>query len=358
MEGTLFFAGGFLFDAVMVDRIDETPMLLQQFAYLVLTGALLALTQYYALKQREPPRALRKVWSYTDHAIHFMLGTLLNAYTIFYFQSASGLTAVGFLLVVAALLAVNELPRFHRLGPVMVYALYSICLTSYFAYLIPVRAHSVAPWMFYCAVGLSLIPIALFVRVLGVWSGNPQYGLRMAGLPALGVQALFVLSYALRIAPPVPLAVKEIGIYHDVRKDPEGRGKLLSHESHGLRFWQKGDQNYLEREGDKVWVFARVFAPRGFHDTIYAAWFYDHPTRGWSQVHRLGLKVTQSGERGFATEAFLTSPPEGKYRVEIQSADGRAMGLLRFEVTRDPSDEPRLFTEDLSLSRGPKDKRD
>ena len=40
-ESIAFFIGGFLFDAVMVGRIDETPMLLQQAAYLVITGLLL-----------------------------------------------------------------------------------------------------------------------------------------------------------------------------------------------------------------------------------------------------------------------------------------------------------------------------
>jgi hypothetical protein len=126
---SLFFVGGFLFDAGMLSRIDEPLMLVQQALYLIVCGALLAGTEWLELRKVEPPGWLRKPWHYAEHVLHFMLGTLLNAYSIFYFQSASGFTAVALLVVAAALLALNELPRFRRFGPLVLYALYSICLT-------------------------------------------------------------------------------------------------------------------------------------------------------------------------------------------------------------------------------------
>src|SRR5450432_3954797 len=90
MVSTCFFLGGFLFDAVMLSRIDEPLMLVQQGVYLILCGALIAYSQRLELKKLQPPARLRKAWRYADHLLHFMLGTLLNAYSIFYFQSASG----------------------------------------------------------------------------------------------------------------------------------------------------------------------------------------------------------------------------------------------------------------------------
>ena len=345
----LFFAGGFVFDALMLSRIDEPHMLVQQGAYLLLCGALLAFSQRLELKGLEPPKFLRKPWHYVDHVIHFMLGTLLNAYTIFYFQSASGFTAFGFVVVIVILLALNELPRFQKLGPVVLYALYSICLTSYFAYLFPVLFGHIRPWMFYVAVAAALVPLTLHVFLLFRWSRSFSHVARRAALPAFGVQLAFVLLYALRIAPPVPLAVKQIGIYHDVQRESDGRH--LFEQKRGWKFWQKGDQDYLERPGDKVYCFARIFAPARFHDRIDIVWFHDDPRRGWIQYHRLPLSVSASNSRGFATDAYLTHPPTGKWRVEIQSEDGRTMGLLHFRVAEDPGTGPREFEESFSPSK-------
>ena len=77
-ESILFFIGGFAFDAVMVGRIDETPVLIQQAAYLLMTGLLLAAMLYLERKGWEPPEWLRRPWKGAEPLLHFMLGTLLT----------------------------------------------------------------------------------------------------------------------------------------------------------------------------------------------------------------------------------------------------------------------------------------
>ena len=346
---TCFFLGGFLFDAVMLSRIDEPLMLVQQGAYLLFCGALIAYSQRLELKKLEPPVRLRKVWHYADHLLHFMLGTLLNAYSIFYFQSASGITAICFVVVIAALLAVNEMPRFHALGPVVLYALYSICLTSYFAYLFPVLIGHLRPWMFYLAVGVASFLLLIQVHALWRWSESFLHTARHAAIPAFGVQALFILLYSLRVAPPVPLAIKQIGIYHDVRRVPGGWE--LSQQQDRWQFWQHTDENFLERPGDKLYCFARIFAPRHFKDAINIVWFHYDEEKGWLLAHRLPLTVSASSNVGFATDAYLTEPMKGRWRVEIESQDGRTIGQLHFQVRPDPSTDPRQLTVTLSESK-------
>jgi Protein of unknown function (DUF2914) len=346
---TCFFLGGFLFDAVMLSRIDEPLMLVQQGGYLLLCGGLIAYSQRLEWKKLQPPVRLRKVWHYADHLLHFMLGTLLNAYSIFYFQSASGITAVCFVVVIVVLLAINEMPRFHRLGPVVLYALYSICLTSYFAYLFPVLIGHLRPWMFYLSVGVASALLLVQVRALLRWSESYLHVARHAAIPAFGVQALFLVLYSLRVAPPVPLAIRQIGIYHDVRRVPGGWE--LSQQQDRWRFLQHADENFLERPGDKLYCFARIFAPRHFKDTINIVWFHYDEEKGWLLAHRLPLSVSASSNVGFATDAYLTEPMKGKWRVEIESQDGRTIGQLHFKVSDDPSTDPRQLTVTLSESK-------
>ena len=89
-EHITFFCGGFTFDALMVTRIDDAPVLIQQGAYLAVVGLLLAGVLAWDHRGVEPPRRLRTLWSWSVPVMHFMLGTLLNAYALFYFKAASG----------------------------------------------------------------------------------------------------------------------------------------------------------------------------------------------------------------------------------------------------------------------------
>ena len=74
-----FFAAGFVFDAFLVGRIDETRMLLQQGIYLAIDGFLLA--KIIAWRQQAPRQGnwRERLPRVADWLLHFPLGTLLNA---------------------------------------------------------------------------------------------------------------------------------------------------------------------------------------------------------------------------------------------------------------------------------------
>jgi hypothetical protein len=123
----------------------------------------------------EPPKVLAKVWKWREDAIHFFYGSLLSSYTLFFFKSASGLTAFVFLVTMFGLMVANELPHFRQIGPVVRVALFSLCVSMYFSYVLPVIIGKANFWVFLLAqvlaggVGLALHGIAVFV--LGGGSG-------------------------------------------------------------------------------------------------------------------------------------------------------------------------------------------
>ncbi|HZJ55258.1 MAG TPA: DUF2914 domain-containing protein, partial [Myxococcaceae bacterium] len=283
-ESIAFFIGGFLFDAVMVGRIDETPLLVQQAAYLVVTGLLLAVMLRFELLELEPPRFLRRPWRYVEHAIHFMLGTLLNAFILFYVKSGSGVTAALFLVLISLLLLVNEHPRFHRLGPVVLFALYSFSLTSYLAYLLPVLLGHLRPWMFFVASGLSLLPIVLLARLMARWGEDRRLAFRRALGPAVAVQVLLLILFVVRLVPPVPLSVRSLGVWHGVER--EGAEFKLSRlpRARWRDLWRHDERMFLARPGDRVFVFTRVFAPHNFRDQVRVRWARWEPARrAWNE---------------------------------------------------------------------------
>src|SRR5499427_10223520 len=117
LEAALFFTAGFCFDLLLLERIDSVPMLIHQGSYLVLLSALLAVDHHYS-RTGPVPGFWGKVLHFRTEMIHFLFGTLLNAFLVFYFKASSGLFAFIFLMPLCAVLLANESPRFRKLGPV------------------------------------------------------------------------------------------------------------------------------------------------------------------------------------------------------------------------------------------------
>ncbi|MEQ1665001.1 MAG: hypothetical protein ABL927_06450, partial [Bdellovibrionales bacterium] len=79
-----FFVGGFLFDIITLSRIDDWLSLLQQLTYLLI---LLQILKYKTYEQGKIWKASEKIsrwWVYSNEVLHFILGSLLSSYTLFY----------------------------------------------------------------------------------------------------------------------------------------------------------------------------------------------------------------------------------------------------------------------------------
>ncbi len=339
-ESALFFAAGFLFDLATLSRIDDGATMLQLGSYLLILGTLLIMGEVYGVRALPAPRLLQRALPYVDDAVHFLLGSVLSSFALFYFKSAAGLSGALFSVVLFGLLVGNELPRFRQLGPVMRFAVYSFCVTSFLAYVLPVLAGFLSVVLFLAAVALSLGVTAAMHRLLMRWQPDALRLKRLVVYPAAAVQVVLVSLYLLRVVPPVPLSIQEMGIYHNVERRG---GEVFLDQLPSWKFWQKGDQTFLARPGDKVWVFAQIFAPRHFRDRINIRWVYDHPKMGWTSSDVIPLTVTGGREQGFRGSAYKSNWRVGDWRVEVETEDGRTIGYITFTVEEDPSTEPRTF---------------
>jgi hypothetical protein len=334
-EHLIFFAAGFLFDSVMIQRIDDAVVLIQQGAYLIVVGVVLAGLVTWNERAAELSAAWKRLTTVSGPLVHFMLGTLLNAYALFYFKSASGWSAALFVVVIATLLIVNELPLFRRLGPVVLYALYSFCLTSYFAYLYPVLLGRMRSWMFLLAVATSMVPLVLLGRVHLRAATDRGRVLRHALLPSVGAQAVLVTLFLLRLLPPVPLSLLEIGIYHDVAREPSGSYLLTRQPTPWWKPWTSDDSDFSARAGDRVYCFFRVFAPARFEDQVRVRWSYREPGRGWLPSDAVPIVVRGGHERGYAGYTYKQNWRTGEWRVAVETGDGREIGRHVFSVRED-----------------------
>jgi hypothetical protein len=189
----------------------------------------------------------------------------------------------------------------------------------------------------------ALVTLALW-KLYARWTRDPGWTFHRVVGPALAVQAVLVALYFAHAIPPVPLSLKWIGIYHDVRT--EGRETHLSHLRPSWKFWQHGDQEFLARPGDRIYCFARIFAPRHFKDGLKVRWAY-RGSRGWVPTDAIPLTISGGQEEGWRGIAYKQNYQPGDWEVNIETDDGRDVGRISFTVVEDPSTEPRTFHTDV-----------
>lgn len=341
-----FFFAGFLFDVVLLHRIDSTPLLIHQGVYLVLSAGLIFWDHRIHVAGKEPEGLLGKVAGVRLWVMHFFLGTLLNAFMVFYFRASSGILSFLFLVALAGIIVANELPRFRSRGPIVRVMLLSFAVTSFLAYLLPVVWGSLRVWQYPVAVVAGSAATWGFWRLFTRFNHDANWTLRRAVLPGLAMQVVLLVLYVVNVIPPVPLSIKHIAVYASVTsaRTPQGIEYTLQYEKAPLwKFWRREDTTFTAPSGSRAWVFVKIFAPTRFQDTVRFAWEYEDDARGWvSRGEPFATSLSGGNERGYRTFAYSTVSRPGRYRVRVLTADGREIGRKTF--TYREGEVPELHT--------------
>jgi hypothetical protein len=344
-----FFVAGFLFDIVTLGRIDSWLTIGQQAAYLIIVTAVLVhmLSDENAAPGQPAPdlssasRMRRWYHEYRNPAIHFLLGALLSAYTMFFFKSSSLLVSFGFMLVLAVLLLANEAERFKKLGLRFKFALLALCWLAYFAYVIPVFIGSTGLLVFLASMAVGCVPlVAVSFLVL-------QDKRRQIRVPLGCVVIVFLTFYLFRLIPPVPLSIPFMGVYHGVERTEQGY--KLSHERPTWRIWHNGDQWFRAQPGDRVHVYFRVFSPSRFSDQVQMRWYWyksEGTDHGWVLQDTIPIKIVGGREEGFRGYGFKSKYQPGEWKVQIETTDEREIGRIYFDLEIAPQ-AGRSFTAEL-----------
>ncbi len=340
----LFFLLGFLFDVVMLGNIDDPFAIGQQALYLIFIAVILSYDILFETGLYSPGRFFAKAWRYREAFLHFIMGTLMNVYSIFYFKSASFLTSFFFVGALIVLLTANEFMRFGKSQRAVHVALFSLCLTSFFIYIVPMVLGFIGVVPFLGSVAVSFVSFWPFYRFLKKRMKDlfPQMRKHLV-LPFLTIQLIFSLLYFAKVIPPVPLSTSYIGIFHNIER--EGDRFKLSYLRPWWRIWESSDQTFYARPGDKIYCFVRVFSPTGFKDDLFVRWLYKDQ-RGWHHSDAIPLRISGGRREGYRGVTFKANYQPGKWRVSIETTDGREVGRIPLRVIADEEQTERQFKFD------------
>jgi len=166
---------------------------------------------------------------------------------------------------------------------------------------------------------------------------------RQVLLPLGCVLVGFLASYLARVIPPVPLSIPFIGVYHGVER--AGGSFRLYHERDWWRFWHHGDQRFVARPGDKVYVYFRVFSPSRFADSVQVHWFWKPEGRGWAEQDTIPISIVGGRAEGFRGYAVKANYQPGAWKAHVETMDGREIGRVYFTLESAPPAERQLRVE-------------
>ena len=325
-----FFVLGFVFDIFTIGEIDDLSNIVMQIVYLISSIGILYL-EYKDINVVESEKKYIKLFfEYREDIFHFLLGSLLSAFTLFYFKSSSLSNSFFFMAFLACLLLLNEFPQFQKLGLIVRTSLVMLCLLSFFIYIIPLIAGEIAPILFAISIFIGIcFSIVSFIFLLKSDAENKDRWLKQLLYPHFVITNLFIILYLAKVFPPIPLSIKYIGIYHDVSK--QAGDYKLSYNTSKWKFWSNGDQHFQARPNDKVYVFVKVFSPAGFSDKVYIKWM-KQTKDGHKVSDRIPLSITGGKRGGFRGYAYKSNYTEGNWQVRVETEEGLEIGRINFDI--------------------------
>ncbi len=152
------------------------------------------------------------------------------------------------------------------------------------------------------------------------------------------------ILYFTNLIPPIPLSLKDAGMYHSISRDGDGN-YVLSYEDLGWRKYFQMFPIFTEVYGEPVYAFSAIFSPSNLNTTIVHEWEWFDETQGrWVSESKVELPLIGGRDGGFRTYSVQLNLQPGTWRVNVETERGQVIGRLRFTIKETSMDVP-LLTE-------------
>lgn len=321
---------GFVIDALTLRRVDLLLENILLLFYIGTAGASILLL--HLIEDRTVDVVvIRYLRAWLPLLIQFVYGGLFSAFLIFYSRSASLWASWPFLLLILLIMIGNELLRGYQAKLTFQVSILYFAIFSFSIFSMPIILKRMDDSVFLISGIISLVLIGLYMLLLRLL--RPVRFLESAWATRFSVAGIFLLInllYFTNVIPPIPLALKDIGLHHSVVRD--GNAYILLHEK---RAWWNlfGRETIHIVKGSPAYVFGSVFAPTALNTEVVHVWQRHNSTKGvWEEKSRVSFPIRGGRDGGYRGYSLLPNVEEGLWRVNIETARGQLIGRLSFEA--------------------------
>lgn len=324
----LALVAGFILDSLTLRRVDLLAENILIITYFVIACSGICLLN--VLKDGDVEESKLHFWS--AMAVQFVFGALFSTFLVFYIRSASFSSSWIFILFLAAnFIATEFYKNKYRQISIQISVLF-ISLFSYAIFFVPTLFHKLNAWMFLLSGIISLVLIYLFILLFFfITKDKFKEHKNIFFRNILGIFVFINLLYFTNIIPPVPLLLKDAGVYHNVSLG-EGGYRVVSEEKSWfdyLRIWEV----YHARLGEGAYVYSAVFSPTDLNIDIVHDWqYFDSANTRWVSVSRVPLHLYGGRDEGYRLYSFNTRIFPGLWRVDVKTPGGQVIGRVKFKV--------------------------
>jgi hypothetical protein len=331
----LAMAIGFTIDSLTLQRIDlkiENIVIITYFSIAIFSILYLNLFRKKQYKQRF------LIWLnlVLPLVLQIAFGGLFSVFMVFYSRSSSLFVSWPFLLILFSLLTGNEIfrKRYERLTFHL--SILYISLFAYAVFAVPVLLGRIDVDVFLASGGISLLLILVIILILHrIDHKTVKKNKESLLVSILSIYFLFNFLYLTNLIPPIPLAMKAGGVYHNVTRDGANY-KLTFEKPKWYKFWRETAHLFHHKAGSRVYVFSSIFAPAKFNQQIFHQWsYYDKKQKEWIKRDKLSFSISGGRDGGYRGYSYKSALTPGDWRVDVMTHRGQILGRIKFEIIKE-----------------------
>jgi len=282
------------------------------------------------------------------NALQWFFGGLLSTYLVFYFRSGTLAVSWPFFVILAAAFIANERLKKHYARLTFQISILFLSIMLFSAYIVPVIMHQIGQSIFIISSIVSVVVLALFLWILRL-SASEKFAKSRRPL-FFSLTGIFVIINALyfyNIIPPLPLSLKDAGIYQAFTVNGPGNYTAQS-EDQGIWGFLRSGETIHAIPGTTLYAYSAIFSPTSFKTSVIHEWQqYDDVAKAWATRGRVTLATAGGRDGGYRTFSSEENLAPGKWRVNVKTPEGQIIGRLSFDLIA-ASSTPALRTVNIN----------
>lgn len=339
--------GGFVFDTLTLKRVDllwENIWVGAHFIVIAICIILINLQENEAMDDKDTSK--KHFWYI--NILQFFFGGLLSTFLVFYYKSATFLNTWPFLFILLIAFSANESFKKHYSRLIFQIGFFFLSLMAFTIFIIPVIFHRIGSDIFLLSGAISLAILFIFILGLKFLSKEKfRQSKKMLICCVAGIYLATNILYFLNLIPPIPLSLKESGVYHSLIYQNKLNAYVVENEETNLLDYFSLRKDFHAVKNDNIYAYSAIFSPAEFKNDIVHVWQkYDGASGQWSDFFRINLTTIGGRENGYRTYSYIKNAAPGEWRVNVETSGGQIIGRLRFDIIKVDT-EPALKTEIL-----------